>query len=561
MLQHLEVNNFAIIEHLTIDFKEGMTVLTGETGAGKSIIIDAVGLLVGGRSSTDFIRYGCHSYRLRGIFYQPHLSLQAQELLADLEIPFDDHQLLISREVSQSGKNTIKINGVSLTVALLKQVGQYLVDIHGQNEHQVLMDPKRHRLFLDRFGGEALYEKLKAYQETFAKYQVAKDRLDKQNVSQQERAQRIDLLQFQINDIESCQLHPDEESDLEKQREQLMNYQTIAEALQFSHEALTREEWNITDQLGQVVQALEGIATLKPTYQHYFEQANNAYYVLQELSIDIHSSIDDLTYDEEVLNQVEERLSVIHQLKRKYGDSIPEILTYADEAKKELEQLENYEGHLAQLEKDVQKLEEQLLALGQKLHQERIKAGQQLEKAINHEMASLYMEKAQFFVQCVEQKNFRPHGLDQIEFLISTNLGEPAKPLVRIASGGELSRIMLAMKTIFQTSEDVTSIIFDEVDTGVSGRVAQAIADKMGTIAHHAQVLCISHLPQVAARADHQLHIVKKVTDERTSTQVKLLNEQERIHVIAQMSAGENLTEAALAAAKEMRRNAKQEMK
>lgn len=551
MLQHLAIENFAIIEKLSVDFEAGMTVLTGETGAGKSIIIDAVGLLMGGRGSTDYIRYGASHFSLSGIFFIPDLAPAGQALLAENDIPFDDNQLLIRRELYLNGKNNIKVNGVSLTVTLLKQLGTYIVDIHGQNEHQSLMQPSRHVQLLDQFGGQALQAVKAEYQAEFAVYQAARQKLTDLSLNEQETAQRIDLLAFQINEIEASQLKPGEEESLLEERQQMQNYQKIVDALGAANEGLTQNEPNVIDYLGLVVGELQQISHIEATFNDYFEQAQSAYYNLQELASDISRQLDQLSYDPQRLDFIEERLALFQSLKRKYGQTIADVVAYGETAGVELEQLSNKESHLHKLEADVRTAAKQVEAAGQRLHQQREQAASRLTVAIETQMRELYMEKARFQVQIERSKDFQANGSDQVAFYIAANVGEPFKPLVKVASGGELSRLMLAMKTIFQQSRGVTAIIFDEVDTGVSGRVAQAIANKIFEIALHAQVLCITHLPQVAAMADQQLFIAKQQSQDRTFTTVEVLSPDQRVDEVARMITGENITAVAKEAAAE----------
>lgn len=551
MLQHLTIKNFAIIEDLTIDFDTGMTVLTGETGAGKSIIIDAVGLLVGGRGSTDFIRYGSEKFDLRGIFYMPDLSDEGRAMLVDNDIPFDDAQLMVVRQLDTNGKNTIKVNGVSMTVSMLKALGTHIVDIHGQNEHQTLMNTSNHIHLLDHFAKSDIAPKLAEYKEAYASYQAAKGKLDSQDLNEQEAAQRVDLLKFQINEIESANLQVGENEALIIERDQLQNFQKIADALGASNSLLSNSEFNIIDLVGQVIGELETIRDFDSAYSDYYEQITGTYYALQDIASSISDQVDQLHYDPNRLDEIIERLAVYKNLTRKYGENTEAILVYLDKANEELKELENRESNQQKLKNAVKKAHSNALDIAQKLSDSRRAAIDGLVKAIERQMQALYMEKAKFRVDMQPLAELGPDGMDDVTFMIATNPGEPFKPLVKVASGGELSRLMLAMKTIFQNASGVTAIIFDEVDTGVSGRVAQAIATKMFEIALKAQVLCITHLPQVAAMADHQLFISKEEKSDRTYTNVRLLTNEERINEVARMLTGSNITAVAKEAAAE----------
>ncbi|AMB98857.1 DNA repair protein RecN [Aerococcus urinaehominis] len=551
MLQHLSIENFAIIESLTVDFDNGMTVLTGETGAGKSIIIDAVSLLVGGRGATDFIRYGTDKFSLIGIFYMPNLNPAAKQLLEELNIDFADDQLLIRRDLYQSGKNVIKVNGKSLTVALLRQIGQYIVDIHGQNEHQSLMQASNHLDLLDRFAGQPVQTKKQAYQEAYQDYRQAKQDLDELNLNDQEVAQRIDLLKFQIEEIDASQLKLGEEEDLLEQRKVMQNYQKLADNLGQARLLLMQADANILDQLAQASQSLEAIADIETVYNQLFDQMQTHYYGLQELSYELTDYLEGLTYDPQALDMIEERLNHFNLLKRKYGPEITDVISYGEAAKQELAQLENKESHQEKLAQKVADKYQIAKKLANQLHLARQAASQDLNQAVNAQLAELYMAQADFQVNFDQQDKLTSQGLDSVEFYIATNPGEPLKPLVKVASGGELSRLMLAMKTIFQQNYGATAIIFDEVDTGVSGRVAQAIANKMFAIAIGTQVLCISHLPQVAAMADHHLYISKTEKENRTVTSLASLAPEERVDEVARMITGDHITDSSRQAARE----------
>ncbi|MDO4680421.1 MAG: DNA repair protein RecN [Aerococcus sp.] len=551
MLQNLTIENFAIIDQLTIDFDDGMTVLTGETGAGKSIIIDAVGLLVGGRGSTEFIRYGTDRFHLAGLFFMPTLDPQAKKLLDEWHVPFSDGQLLIRRDLEQNGRNTIKVNGVSLTVSALKKLGRYIVDIHGQNEHQTLMDPKSHLHFLDQFGGSAIQEALQQYQEEYQTYRQLQHQYQAISLDDQASAQRIDLLTFQIDEIDQSQVVVGEEDELTNEREQLQNYQQIVEALTTAMEGLTQGSSNAYDLIGGLATSLSHIATLDNQYDEFYQTAESIYYTIEGLSSDVNQALDQLSYDPNRLNAIEDRLAVIQNLKRKYGEDEAEILAYAEQARQELDELTHQESRQEELRQAMAKQGKHLKAAARTLHQIRLEQAEQLNEAVDQQLNELSMQKAHFQVHFEERRHFQSDGKDDVTFYLSTNQGEPFKPLHKIASGGEMSRIMLAMKAIFQQTQGVTAIIFDEVDTGVSGRVAQAIANKMYRISLSTQVLCISHLPQVAAMANQQLLIQKQETNGRTRTDVSVLDTTGRIDQIARMSSGETITSATKAAAEE----------
>lgn len=562
MLQELAIKNFAIIHDLSLSFENGMTVLTGETGAGKSIIIDAVGLLAGGRGSSEFIRHGESKCVLEGLFSLNKEAITF-DLLKEYDIEFEDHTVLIQRDIHRNGKNVCRVNGRLVNIATLRLIGETMIDIHGQNEHQELMNPERHLGMLDQFGNEAL-SRLKAdYHQTYLAYQTAKTTYEKWQNSEQELAQRMDMLAYQTNDIELAELVVGEDDLLEEEKNLLVNYQRIVGALSVSYDALQGEEGSGIDLIGSAMTEMSGIEEIDGKYKQISESISNSYFQLQEAASDILKEMDQLAYDENRLNEIEKRLELIHQMKRKYGDSLAEIMNYYEKITIELSQIQNREDHIYTLTTELKELSEQLTKKGQALSEKRQEVAKGLETSIHEQLKELYMEKVIFEVRFLSKetngKSFNENGIDQVEFYIATNPGEPLKPLAKVASGGELSRMMLAMKTIFSKTLGITSIIFDEVDTGVSGRVAQAIANKIYLVAVHSQVLCITHLPQVAAMADHHLFISKTVVGERTETHVELLKKAAKIQEVARMLAGTEITKLTLEHAKELLELAKTE--
>lgn len=554
MLQELSIHNFAIIQSLEVSFSNGMTVLTGETGAGKSIIIDAVGLLAGGRGSTDFIRQGEAKCKLEAQFaFSPTNKLI--DLLNELDIEFEDNSLIISREIHSNGKNVCRVNGSLVNTTILRQIGSYLVDIHGQNEHQELMQSEHHLELLDTYGYNNIHPLLETYQTHYNEFISVQKKLKSQNQDAQEMIQRLDMLTFQIKEIEEAHLISGEEEQLTEEKHKLTNFKKIADALSIAYNALSNNDTGTIDALGTAMNELQSIANFSNEYTTLFENTQTAYYLLQDTESDLSRILDSLEMDEQRLDEVELRLDTIRQLKRKYGDSIDLILEYYTTISEELEQLNAQDESNEELENRLAQLEVQTRKTATKLHDERKKAAKSLEKAIHEQLNALYMEKAEFsvhFSDINDMTSFNPKGIDTIEFYLSANPGEALKPLVKVASGGELSRIMLALKTVFSESEGITSIIFDEVDTGVSGRVAQSIADKIHQIAEHSQVLCITHLPQVAAVADTQYFIEKEVKGDRTKTSLRILTYDERIQEIARMLAGSEITPLTLEHAKEL---------
>lgn len=559
-MQELTIDNLAIIDHLALEFDDHMTVLTGETGAGKSIIIDAVSLLAGGRGSQEFIRKGEEKLSLQGQFEIPKLPGYVAQL-DELGISHDDGVLIISREIHRSGRNTIRVNGTLVNAATLKQLGSGLVDIQGQNEHQLLLRPEAHLGMLDQFANAKVQPLLASYQEQYQEYRRLEAAVNQKKANEQQWAQRLDMLRYQVKEIGDADLRADEEDELIAERERLEHFQQIATTLQQVVGVLNDdEEAPVLDQIATIMNAAQEIAPFDPEYDDLAQSLSDAYYSLQDVSNQAGHQLDSLEFDEERLATINARLATIADLEHKYGESLADVLAYYDQIKEELTDMEAAADSGSDLEERLNAVQADLLNQGNALSQVRQTAARKLAKQVHTQLKELYMDKAVFEVNFAKTKKpvFSATGIDQVEFYIQTNPGEAMGPLARIASGGELSRVMLALKTIFAQGEGVTSIIFDEVDTGVSGRVAQAIADKIRLIAEGSQVLCITHLPQVAAVAQHHLLIQKRVHDQRTTTSVTPLNTNQRVEELARMLAGDTITKLAREHASELLTMAKQ---
>ena len=551
MLRELSIRNFAIIDDLTVDFAEGLTVLTGETGAGKSIIIDAVNILAGGRGSTEFIRHGEKKAELGGLF---QVNNEHHPIYAKLEehgIEIEEGTIILRRDLNDSGKSICRVNGKLVPLSVLREIGGSLIDIHGQHENQELMDEKFHIHLLDQFAYHELQEVKVKYDESYESYRQLKREFAELSMDEQRMAQRIDLYQFQIQELEQAALRIDEEEELSEERTRLMNFHKIFERANLAYNAISGDS-NGLDTIGNAMRALEDIIDLDPIFKEPSEAVTSSFYTLQDAAYQIKNALDDLEYDEQRLNEVEQRLALYQQMKRKYGTTVEEILTYYEKIEEELTQLMNRDETLQKNEQMLAKMEADLDKLADELTIIRKENALKLSQAIMNELRFLHMEKAQFIVHFEALNHFDANGKDNIAFYISTNVGEPPKSLPKVASGGELSRMMLALKTIFSTSNGITSIIFDEVDTGVSGRVAQAIAEKIAAISINSQVLCISHLPQVAAMADHQYYIKKQVEHDRTFTTITEMQPQERIEEISRMMSGAEITKLTLQHASEL---------
>lgn len=548
----MTIKNFAIIESLSLTFQEGMTVLTGETGAGKSIIIDALGLLVGGRGSADFIRHGEERLELQGLFALAEDNLACRNALIENGIDASDDMVVLERSLFRSGKNSCRINGKLVTTVLLRQIGSKLIDIHSQHEHQELMNEEFHLSLLDRFASDKIKPALTKYQTNFKEYQTIEKEWQNWTKNERELAQRLDMLRFQQQEIENANLQAGEEDRLLEQKNILANFEKLNENLQGAYAAIQGEPGGL-EFVGEAMRQMETAASIHTDYKAVSEAISSSYYMLEDSMSQIRQSLDHLEFQPEELNQIESRLNDLNQLKRKYGKTIEDIIQYEQEISSKMEKLTDSESHVGHLETKLATLKTELTKQAATLTDIRKKAAVTLEKQIKQELNQLYMEKAIFSVRFEANKmELTELGQDSVVFYMSTNPGEPLKPLAKIASGGELSRMMLALKTIFSRHQGITSIIFDEVDTGVSGRVGQAIAEKIYAVSVGSQVLCISHLPQVAAMANHHYYITKKVQNKRTTTSVTVLKGVEKVEEISRMIAGIEVTELTKQHAKEM---------
>lgn len=549
MLLEISIKNFAIIEEISLTFENGMTVLTGETGAGKSIIIDAINLMLGARASLDVIRHGANKAEIEGLFSVGENAALTQ-ILEENGIGVTE-ELIIRREILQNGRSIGRINGQMVNLTTLRAVGQYLVDIHGQHDQEELMKPNMHIRMLDEFGDSQFASVKKHYQDLFEHYRRLRKRVLTKQKNEQEHKARIEMLEFQIAEIEAAALKSGEDQALNQKRDKLLNHKHIADTLTNAYVMLDDEEFS---SLSNIRSAMNDLMTLEEFDADYKDMSSNvseAYYILEEVTKQLSDVIDELDFDAGSLQQIEARLEVIHSITRKYGGSVDDVLDYYENITKEYNLLTGNDESSDDMEKDLKRLEKELIVAAENLSQERHQLAKNLEAEIKQELADLYMEKADFQVQFSKGK-FNRDGNEAIEFYISTNPGEGFKPLVKVASGGEISRLMLAIKSAFSRKEDKTSIVFDEVDTGVSGRVAQAIAQKIYKIGSHGQVLAISHLPQVIAIADYQFFIEKRSDENTTVSTVRLLSEEERVEEIAKMLAGSDITEMAREQAREL---------
>ena len=549
MLLEISIKNFAIIEAISLNFEKGMTVLTGETGAGKSIIIDAMNMMLGARATTDVIRHGAPKAEIEGLFSIEN-SRALQEIFDEQGLELGD-EIIIRREILQNGRSVSRVNGQMVNLSVLRSIGQYLVDIHGQHDQEELMRPQLHIQMLDGFGDADFLELKQAYQTNFDAYRKMRKQLLEIKKNQEEHKARIEMLEFQMAEIESASLQPGEDLKLNQERDKLLNHKNIADTLTNAYTMLDNEEFSSLANVRSAMNDMESLEEYDAEYREISSSLSESYYVLEDVTKRLEDIIESLDFDGNRLMQIESRLDLIHSITRKYGGNVDDVLMYFAKITEEYNLLTGNNLSSDDMEAELKKLEVSLVDLVTKLASARHNLAQQLEIEIQQELKDLYMEKAQFQVQFTKGK-FTREGNESVEFYISTNPGEDFKPLVKVASGGELSRLMLAIKSAFSRKEGKTSIVFDEVDTGVSGRVAQAIAQKIHKIGQHGQVLAISHLPQVIAIADYQFFIEKISNDHSTVSTVRLLSVEERVEEVAKMLAGENVTEAALSQAREL---------
>ena len=549
MLLEISIKNFAIIEAISLNFEKGMTVLTGETGAGKSIIIDAMNMMLGARATTDVIRHGAPKAEIEGLFSIEN-SRALQEIFDEQGLELGD-EIIIRREILQNGRSVSRVNGQMVNLSVLRSIGQYLVDIHGQHDQEELMRPQLHIQMLDGFGDADFLELKQAYQINFDAYRKMRKQLLEIKKNQEEHKARIEMLEFQMAEIESASLQPGEDLKLNQERDKLLNHKNIADTLTNAYTMLDNEEFSSLANVRSAMNDMESLEEYDVEYREISTSLSESYYVLEDVTKRLEDIIEDLDFDGNRLMQIESRLDLLNAITRKYGGNVDDVLMYFAKITEEYNLLTGNHLSSDDMEVELKKLEVSLVDLATKLASARHNLAQQLEIEIQQELKDLYMEKAQFQVQFTKGK-FTREGNESVEFYISTNPGEAFKPLVKVASGGELSRLMLAIKSAFSRKEGKTSIVFDEVDTGVSGRVAQAIAQKIHKIGQNGQVLAISHLPQVIAIADYQFFIEKISNDHSTVSTVRLLSVEERVEEVAKMLAGENVTEAALSQAREL---------
>lgn len=567
MLRELTIENLALIDHLRLEFARGLNILTGETGAGKSIIIDGVNLILGGRSSSELIRAEAEAAQVEAVFeVEEHKELE--KVLAEWGIPLgDDRLLVISREVNSSGRSRCRINGQTVTVLTLSKIGGYLLDLHGQHEHQSLLFSERQREILDGFGGELLAAKAGEVAETYRRYEEVKKELAELTTSEEDKNRRIEFIGFQLREIEGARLRPGEEEELLREREILAGAEQLFTAASRVYELLYggEEPGSALDKLSEGQQALEKVIGIDPRLQPLYQMITESACQVEEAAREIRSYRDGVEFDPTRLAAVEERLDEINKLKRKYGKTVGDILAYAEKIRKEIQTIEGREERLSQLTKELAAVEEKLAREALALSALRRRAAGRLEEAITAQLAEVNMGKTVFKValnRAIAEKDgltvggekvaVDRHGLDRVEFMVAPNPGEGLKPLAKIASGGELSRMMLVLKVILAEVDRIPTMVFDEIDVGIGGRTSQAVAEKLLLLARTNQVICVTHLPQIASMADRHFYIEKKTFENRTRVEVKVLDRKARVEELARMLGGAEVTATTREHAREM---------
>ena len=555
MLKTLSIWNFALIEHIQIEFDRGLNILTGETGAGKSILLGALGMVIGRRTNTDAIRSGADFMRVEGVF-----SLEEQrvrDFLTENNILTEDDMLIVTRQISAGGRNIIQINNCHTTLAVLRQLGEMLVDIHGQHANQALLKPAKQLNLVDEYDAASINEQKQNYLQIYHRWQNLREKLVKSKINTQEMAQRTDMLNWQINEIQNAKLTVSEDSELDEAIKILANAEKISLLSQNAYNLLY-EGGNILGSMAQLCKDTEALSQYDENMARVHQIIEDAYFQLQDGADEIRSFGENIDYSPQKLDAMQSRMEEINKLRRKYGASIEDILAYCEKAKAELDYMENYDANLAQMEQELSTVTEELKQSAATLHKMRQKNATALAENIVRELQSLSMPDAKMQINLILSDNFTENGADEIEFLFSANLGEDLKTLQKIVSGGELSRIALAVKTITAQKDDANLMVFDEVDIGVGGKTAQMMAEKIARIALTRQVICITHLPQIAAMADAHFYIHKETKDNKTFTAIEEIDYGARLAEIARMASGTELTQASLENAEEMLNNARQ---
>lgn len=550
MLTSLKIENVAIIESAAIEFGCGLNVLTGETGAGKSIVIDSINAILGERTSRDIIRTGAQSAKVYAVFED--VNAKVRKFLDENGIDCEDGVLIINRTLSREGKNICRLNGAPVTVSMLREIGSELIDIHGQHDNQALLSPEKHCGFVDSFAGNA--EIIADYREKYGRLCEVRSKLKKLTTDESSKSQRIDFLTYQIDELEKAEITPGERDELKARKTLINNSQKVIESLNVAYEALKADGAGI-DMITDAESEISDASAYMEALGEASEKITDIRYELEDIAETVRDAMSEVDFDQSELEEIDERLDLLYRLSKKYGNTEEEMLEYLEKAKTELDNIAFSEEKVKELQKQEKEALAETEAAAKKLTESRKAAGEKLCEAICSELEFLDMPNVRFVVKC-DDIGLTENGKDEIEFLISANVGEEPKPLAKIASGGELSRIMLAIKNVLAEADGVDTMIFDEIDTGVSGRAAQKIAMKLRSASKGRQVICVTHLAQIAAQGDVHLYISKSVSDGKTYTNIKSLIEEDRVAEIARIMGGMEITKLQLESAREMLRNA-----
>lgn len=549
MLTSLKIENVAIIESAAIEFGCGLNVLTGETGAGKSIVIDSINAILGERTSRDIIRTGAQSAKVYAVFED--VNAKVRNFLDENGIDCEDGVLIINRTLSREGKNVCRLNGAPVTVSMLREIGSELIDIHGQHDNQALLSPEKHCGFVDSFAGNA--EIIADYREKYGRLCEVRSKLKKLTTDESSKSQRIDFLTYQIDELEKAEITPGERDELKARKTLINNSQKVIESLNVAYEALKADGAGI-DMITDAESEISDASAYMEALGEASEKITDIRYELEDIAETVRDAMSEVDFDQSELEEIDERLDLLYRLSKKYGNTEEEMLEYLEKAKTELDNIAFSEEKVKELQKQEKEALAETEAAAKKLTESRKTAGEKLSEAICSELEFLDMPNVRFVVKC-DDIGLTENGKDEIEFLISANVGEEPKPLAKIASGGELSRIMLAIKNVLAEADGVDTMIFDEIDTGVSGRAAQKIAMKLRSASKGRQVICVTHLAQIAAQGDVHLYISKSVSDGKTYTNIKSLIEEDRVAEIARIMGGMEITKLQLESAREMLRN------
>lgn len=555
MLTHLHVKNLALIEEAEIDFSEGLNILTGETGAGKSIVIGSVGLALGDKASREMLREGAE-FGLVELVFQVSRESQRQRLM-ELGVTLEEDQVIISRKISDK-RSMNKINGETVPLSQLKETASVLIDIHGQHEHQSLLQKKKHLEILDEFSKEELGSIRDELGETYKNWKKLNETLKEAQLDEESRLREISLLEFQIDEIEKAALVPGEDEELEQQYRRMTNGRKILEAAGAAYTLTGYEDPQAAGgSIGRALRELQSVASFDEEMSPLLEQLTDIDGLLNDFNRDMAEYLDSLEFSEETFFETEERLNLLNQLKAKYGKNLEQVLSWQEASRERLEKLLDYDAYLLKLKKELSDTEEELSKLCRQVSGIRKACAEKLCKEIRQHLVDLNFLDVQFEMQFESLPGYTALGTDDVEFLISVNPGEPLRPLMKIASGGELSRIMLAIKTVLADKDDIDAVIFDEIDVGISGRTAQKVSEKMMLIGKTRQVICITHLAQIAAMADSHYRIEKMAEHGETRTQIRKLFEEETIEELARILGGAKITDAVMKNAEEMKELAK----